>query len=68
MKPGCPIALQLQRDCHDTLPWLISFSLGDVRINDSIAAANANDDHRYMGITIRHDNAPNDAAIQTAVV
>jgi hypothetical protein len=24
-----PISLQLQRICHDTLPWLISFSLGD---------------------------------------
>jgi hypothetical protein len=22
-----PIARQLQRGCHDTLPWLISFSL-----------------------------------------
>src|SRR5439155_803022 len=22
-----PIAMQLQRVCHDTLPWLISFSL-----------------------------------------
>jgi hypothetical protein len=23
-----PISMQLQGDCHDTLPWLISFSLG----------------------------------------
>src|SRR4029077_2841649 len=23
-----PIGVQLQRACHDTLPWLISFSLG----------------------------------------
>ncbi len=23
-----PITMQLQRVCHDTLPWLISFSLG----------------------------------------
>ena len=22
-----PIAMQVQRDCHDTLPWLISVSL-----------------------------------------
>ena len=26
-----PIAEQLQCACHDTLPWLISFSLGDSR-------------------------------------
>jgi hypothetical protein len=23
-----PISKQVQRVCHDTLPWLISFSLG----------------------------------------
>src|SRR5438132_14062275 len=27
MKPTAPIAIQLQCVCHDTLPWLISFSL-----------------------------------------
>ena len=29
MKPTAPIARQLQLACHDALPWLISFSLGD---------------------------------------
>jgi hypothetical protein len=24
-----PMAVQLRRACHDTLPWLISFSLDD---------------------------------------
>jgi hypothetical protein len=28
MKPNGPIAKSLHRVCHDTLPWLISFSLG----------------------------------------
>jgi hypothetical protein len=28
MKPNGPIAKQLQCVCHETLPWLISFSLG----------------------------------------
>src|SRR5438067_1245955 len=28
---GGPIAMRLQRVCHDTLPWLISFSLGCMR-------------------------------------
>jgi NADH:ubiquinone oxidoreductase subunit 6 (subunit J) len=27
MKPTAPIAKQVERVCHDTLPWLISFSL-----------------------------------------
>jgi hypothetical protein len=27
MNPTAPFAKQLQCDCHDTLPWLISFSL-----------------------------------------
>jgi hypothetical protein len=27
-----PIALRLQRVCHDTLPWLISFSLDGTNI------------------------------------
>jgi SseB protein C-terminal domain len=26
MKPTAPFAMQLQRVCRDTLPWLISFS------------------------------------------
>ena len=53
--------VSIQRVCHDTLPWLILFSLGGVRTIDTIAAANADDDHRCVGITIRHDGAPNDA-------
>jgi hypothetical protein len=28
MQANSPIAVQLQSVCHDTLPWLISFSLG----------------------------------------
>jgi hypothetical protein len=32
MKPTAPIAIQLQCVCHDTVPWLISFSLGATRM------------------------------------
>jgi hypothetical protein len=28
MKSTAPFAKQLQRACHDTVAWLISFSLG----------------------------------------
>ena len=29
MKPTAPVATQIQQDCHDTMPWFISFSLDD---------------------------------------
>ena len=29
MKPTAPLEMTFERVCHDTLPWLISFSLDD---------------------------------------
>src|SRR5260370_3191615 len=33
------MAKQLQRVCHDTLPWLISFSLGERKLMSAIPPA-----------------------------
>jgi hypothetical protein len=39
MASNGPIAIQLQRVCHDTLPWLISLSLGLCRAWTSFGIA-----------------------------
>ena len=39
MKPRTPIALQVQRVCHATLPWLISFSLDVVILSARFSQA-----------------------------
>jgi len=36
MKPTAPIAKQPERICHDTLPWLISVSLGLMRVSEKL--------------------------------
>jgi hypothetical protein len=46
-----PIARELQRACHDTLPWLISFSLGEevYPLNSKITPAQLSPGVLYPG-------------------
>jgi hypothetical protein len=44
MKPNGPFAKYVHGACHDTLPWIISFSLGRFTVRDHLASGSSQAD------------------------